>query len=184
VTQWQEHLAILPVRVASPGDIPEHWPRRLSRVQAAKPLGERLGPTPVSERMHLHPHPVLPLVEFERARSARNSKVPVMASGSSRKLALAPNHKSSTEALPECLLGTETEIHFQHEPNLLVALRRSGVIPGHSHSRGITSVFEREKNDPEHQRRDDEVRPHRSHALQIRSSGDIPAHWRKAPSYR
>jgi hypothetical protein len=87
--------------------------------------------------MHLHPHPVLPLVEFERARSARNSKVPVMASGSSRKLALAPNHKSSTEALPECLLRTETEIHFQHEPNLLVALRRSGVIPGHWHSRAF-----------------------------------------------
>jgi hypothetical protein len=83
--------------------------------------------------MHLDPDPVLPLVEFDSPGLTRYPKMPVMTTGSAGKFALAPHHESPTAALPDCLLGAEPEIDFEHEVNLVAGLRCSGVIPEHWH---------------------------------------------------
>ena len=65
--------------------------RRLFRPQAAKLHCEGFRPTTVSQRMHIDPDPALPLIEFERPSPTRNAEVPMMATGSPRKFAVAAN---------------------------------------------------------------------------------------------
>jgi hypothetical protein len=71
-------------------------------------------PTAVAQRMHFHPDPVLHLVRLQRARTAWNPKMPMMAAGASCKFTLAPNNKAALTALVKNLRGGELEIEFEH----------------------------------------------------------------------
>ena len=71
-------------------------------------------PAAVAQRMHLHPDSVLPLVQLERARTARHPKVPMMTAGATGQLALASDDETPPAALFEDLPGGEVEIELEH----------------------------------------------------------------------
>jgi hypothetical protein len=72
------------------------------------------GPAPVTQWMHFHPDPIAPLVDLQRARTARHPKVPVVASGSPGQLAFASHHEAAPAALVEDLFAGELEIELEH----------------------------------------------------------------------
>jgi len=57
--------------------------------------------------MDLDPDPVLPFVQLERSPSTRDTKMPVTATGTPGRLALAPEDETSSPALVKRLLGGE-----------------------------------------------------------------------------
>ena len=71
-------------------------------------------PTAVAQRMHFYPDPVLPCAQLQRARTAWNPKVPMMAAGAPSQLTLASNHEAAPAALLQALVGGELEIEFEH----------------------------------------------------------------------
>ena len=68
----------------------------------------------VSQRMHVHPDPSLPFVQLQRARSPRETKVPMATARAPSQLALAPNDETSLAALGEGATSGEHEIQLQH----------------------------------------------------------------------
>ena len=71
-------------------------------------------PVAIAQRMHFHPDSVPPFVQLQRARSARNPKMPMMAADAPGQLTLALNHESATPAFLQGLRGAEPEIKFEH----------------------------------------------------------------------
>src|SRR3954451_4254576 len=71
-------------------------------------------PAAVSQRMHRDPDPSLPLVQLQRARSVRETKVPVATPRVPSQFALAPNDEASLTALGESPTSGEHEIQLQH----------------------------------------------------------------------
>lgn len=63
--------------------------------------------------MHLHPDPVLPVVQLECARAARYPKMPMTGAETARELALTSNDESTTAARLQDLPGGELEIKFE-----------------------------------------------------------------------
>jgi hypothetical protein len=64
--------------------------------------------------MHFDPYSTLRFVQLERARAARHPQVPMMAPGTSRQLALAPDDETASAALVEGLPRGEVELQFEH----------------------------------------------------------------------
>jgi hypothetical protein len=57
--------------------------------------------------MNLDRDSVLPLVQLKRPSSTRHTKMPMTATGTPGKLALAPNDETSSPALLKRVLGSE-----------------------------------------------------------------------------
>jgi hypothetical protein len=64
--------------------------------------------------MHLHPHSVLPFVQLKSARTTRDPKVPMMATGAPSEFSLASNDDAEPAAFVEDVGGGEREIEFEH----------------------------------------------------------------------
>ncbi len=64
--------------------------------------------------MHFHPDSVLPFVQLQRARTAWNPKMPMMAAAVPGQFTLASNREAATAALLQDLRGGELEIEFEH----------------------------------------------------------------------
>jgi hypothetical protein len=77
-------------------------------------------PAAVTQRMDFHPDSVLPFAQLQRARTARDPKVPMMAAATPSQLALASNHETTLQALGENLPGGEVEVELQHGWQLIV----------------------------------------------------------------
>lgn len=75
---------------------------------------ERGRPATVSQRMHFHPDPSLPFAQLERARSPRETKVPMATTRVLSQFTLAPNDETSLAALGKGAIGGEHEIQLQH----------------------------------------------------------------------
>lgn len=71
-------------------------------------------PPAVPQRMHFHPNPVLRFAQFERAQTAWQVKVPMMAPGAPGQLPLASNDEAAPAALIEGLPCCEPETEFEH----------------------------------------------------------------------
>ncbi len=69
-------------------------------------------PAAVTPRMHFDPDSVLPLAQFQCARTAWHPKVPMMTPGAPGQFALASNDETAPAALVEHLLGGELEVEF------------------------------------------------------------------------
>jgi hypothetical protein len=55
--------------------------------------------------MHLHPDPVLPLAQLERASTPWQTEVPMVAAGAPGQLTLASNNKATLNALGKSLIS-------------------------------------------------------------------------------
>jgi len=71
-------------------------------------------PTRVAQRMNFHPDSILPFVQFERPRAARNPKVPMTAAGAPGKLALISDDETAGAALLERFCRRKHKIELQH----------------------------------------------------------------------
>ena len=79
---------------------------------SGKLLCEGSCPTAVTQRMYFHPDLVLPLAQFQCARTAWDAKVPMMAADPPGQLALTSDDETAPAALVENLPGSEFELEF------------------------------------------------------------------------
>lgn len=76
-------------------------------------MGHGSRPAAVAQRMHLHPDPVLPCIQLQRARTAWNPEMPMTAAGPPGQFTFASNHNAAPAALLENLLGRDIEIEYE-----------------------------------------------------------------------
>jgi hypothetical protein len=64
--------------------------------------------------MHFHPDLIPPFIQFQRASTAGDPKVPMMATCTPSEFAFTSNDEAAPAALFEHLASGELEIEFQH----------------------------------------------------------------------
>ena len=64
--------------------------------------------------MHIHPDLIPPFIQFQRARTAWDPKVPMTATCTPSEFAFTSNDEAAPAALFEHLTSGELEIEFQH----------------------------------------------------------------------